>query len=126
MNDLNKNIVMWVVIALVLVAVFSKFNVPTAQSTGLSYSDFVKRVENKSVKEVEISGQTVTGVGTSGEKFQTYAPYNDPKMIDELLVNNVKVNVREPEGRSVLVDILVNTIPFLLIIGLWIYIMRQM
>ncbi len=126
MNDLNKNIVMWVVIALVLVAVFSKFNVPTAQSTGLSYSDFVKKVENKSVKEVVISGQVVTGVSSSGEKFQTYAPYNDPKMIDELLVNNVKINVKEPEGRSVLVDILVNTIPFLLIIGLWIYIMRQM
>ena len=126
MNDLNKNIVMWVVIALVLVAVFSKFNVPTEQSTGLSYSDFVKRVENKSVKEVDISGQVVTGISSSGEKFQTYAPYNDPKMIDELLLNNVKINVREPEGRSVLVDILVNTIPFLLIIGLWIYIMRQM
>ena len=126
MNDLNKNIVMWVVIALVLVAVFSKFNVPTVQSTGLSYSDFVKRVETKSVKEVEISGQVVTGVSSSGEKFQTYAPYNDPKMIDELLLNDVKINVKEPEGRSVLVDILVNTIPFLLIIGLWIYIMRQM
>jgi len=118
---------MWVVIALVLVAVFSKFNVPTGQvATGLSYSDFVKKVENKTVKEVVISGQTVTGVSSTGEKFQTYAPYNDPKMIDELLVNNVKINVKEPEGRSVLVDILVNTIPFLLIIGLWIYIMRQM
>ncbi|WP_442784322.1 MULTISPECIES: ATP-dependent zinc metalloprotease FtsH [unclassified Cocleimonas] len=126
MNDLNKNIVMWVVIALVLVAVFSKFNVPTAQSTGMSYSDFIKRVDNKGVKEVEISGQTITGQSTSGEKFQTYAPYNDPKLVDELIVNDVKINVKEPEGRSVLVDILVNTIPFLLIIGLWIYIMRQM
>ncbi len=126
MNDLNKNIVMWVVIALVLVAVFSKFNVPTAQSTGMSYSDFIKRVDNKGVKEVEISGQTITGYSTSGEKFQTYAPYNDPKLVDELIVNDVKINVKEPEGRSVLVDILVNTIPFLLIIGLWIYIMRQM
>ncbi len=117
---------MWVVIALVLVAVFSKFNVPVERSTGLSYSDFVKRVETKSVKEVQISGQVVTGVSSTGEKFQTYAPYNDPKMIDELLLNDVKINVKEPEGRSVLVDILVNTIPFLLIIGLWIYIMRQM
>ena len=90
---------MWVVIALVLVAVFSKFNVPAQQSTGLSYSDFVKRVENKSVKEVVISGQVVTGVSSSGEKFQTYAPYNDPKMIDELLVNNVKINVKEPYNK---------------------------
>jgi len=125
LNDLNKNIVMWVVIALVLVAVFSKFNVPTAPSTGLSYSDFLKNVENKTIKEVEIAGQVITGTGSSG-KFQTYAPYNDPKLIDELVVNNVKIDVKEPEGRSVLVDILVNTIPFLLIIGLWIYIMRQM
>jgi len=126
LNDLNKNILMWVVIALVLVAVFSKFNVPTERSSGLSYSDFVKRVENKGVKEVVISGQTITGYSTAGEKFQTYAPYNDPKLVDELILNDVKINVKEPEGRSVLIDILVNTIPFLLIIGLWIYIMRQM
>ena len=126
MNDLNKNILMWVVIALVLVAVFSKFNVPTERSSGLSYSDFVKRVENKGIKEVVMSGQTITGYSTAGEKFQTYAPYNDPKLVDELIVNDVKINVKEPEGRSVLIDILVNTIPFLLIIGLWIYIMRQM
>ncbi len=117
---------MWVVIALVLIAVFSKFNVPTERSAGLSYSDFIKRVDNKEVKEVVISGQTITGYTSAGEKFQTYAPYNDPKLIDQLYVKDVKINVKEPEGRSVLIDILVNTIPFLLIIGLWIYIMRQM
>jgi len=116
---------MWVVIALVLVAVFSKFNVPVDQSTGLSYSEFVKNVQNKSVKEVEISGQVITGNGSTG-KFQTFAPYNDPEMINDLLKNDVEIKVTEPKGRSVLVDILVNTIPFLLIIGLWIYIMRQM
>ncbi len=127
MNDLNKNILMWVVIALVLVAVFSKFNdVSTHQSNGMTYSDFIKKVDQNGVKEVEISGQTITGYTTNGEKFQTYAPYNDPKMVDDLLAHNVEMKVKEPEGRSVLVDILVNTIPFLLIIGLWIYIMRQM
>ena len=126
MNDLNKNIVMWVIIALVLVAVFSKFNVPTHQPTGMAYSDFIKRVGASGVKDVEISGQSITGTSSTGEKFQTYAPYNDPKMIDDLITNDVAIKVREPEGRSVLVDILVNTIPFLLIIGLWIYIMRQM
>jgi cell division protease FtsH len=116
---------MWGVIALVLVAVFSKFNVPQTQSTGLSYSEFIDRVESKQVQEVVISGQQITGSSSSGD-FQTYAPYNDPKLIDDLYTNDVKINVKEPEGRSVLVDILVNTIPFLLIIGLWIYIMRQM
>jgi cell division protease FtsH len=127
LNDLNKNILMWVVIALVLVAVFSKFSdVSTHQSNGMTYSDFIKKVDQNGVKEVEISGQTITGLTSTGEKFQTYAPYNDPKLVDDLLTHNVKMKVKEPEGRSVLVDILVNTIPFLLIIGLWIYIMRQM
>ena len=116
---------MWVVIAVVLVAVFSKFNVPTAQSNSVPYSEFIDRVQKKSVSEVQISGQNIVGEG-SGGKFQTYAPYNDPKLVDELIVNNVKIDVKEPEGRSVFVDILVNTIPFILIIGLWIYIMRQM
>jgi cell division protease FtsH len=77
------------------------------------------------VKEVQISGQNIVGEGAGG-KFQTYAPYNDPKLIDQLIVSGAKIDVKEPEGRSVFVDILVNTIPFLLIIGLWIYIMRQM
>ena len=116
---------MWVVIAVVLVAVFSKFNVPTAPSNNLSYSEFIKRVENKTVSEVQISGQNIVGEG-SGGNFQTYAPYNDPKLIDQLIVSGAQIDVKEPEGRSVFVDILVNTIPFLLIIGLWIYIMRQM
>ncbi len=126
MSDLNKNIVMWVIIALVLVAVFSKYQMPEQQSTGMSYSDFIKKVSTNGVKEVEISGQVITGITSANEKFQTYAPYNDPKMVDDLLSHNVEIKVKEPEGRSVLVDILVNTIPFLLIIGLWIYIMRQM
>ncbi len=116
---------MWVVIAVVLVAVFSKFNVPTAPSNSLSYSEFIQRVEQKSVKNVVISGQNITGESNNG-KFQTYAPYNDPKLIDQLIVSGAEIDVKEPEGRSVFVDILVNTIPFLLIIGLWIYIMRQM
>lgn len=126
MNDLNKNILMWVVIAVVLVAIFNKFNVPAVPSNNLSYSEFIKLVENKAVDKVQISGQNIVGEGSSGGKFQTYAPYNDPKLIDQLIISGAKIDVKEPEGRSVFVDILVNTIPFLLIIGLWIYIMRQM
>ncbi len=118
---------MWVVIALVLVAVFSKFqDQSVSRATDVSYSDFLSNVKNSSVSEVTIRGQVVTGKTSSGSKFQTFAPINDPKMIDDLIANNVAINVEPPEGRSILLDILINTIPFLLIIGLWIYIMRQM
>ena len=118
---------MWVVIALVLVAVFSKFqDQGAARSSAMSYSEFLGKVKDSGVQNVMIRGQVITGVTQSGEKFQTYAPINDPKMIDDLVSNNVTIQVEPPEGRSILLDILINTIPFLLIIGLWIYIMRQM
>ena len=126
MSELNKNILMWVVIALVLIGVFSKFQEPTSSSGSLSYSAFLERVKNKEITRVEIQDQTITGYTSSNQVFKTYAPYNDPKMYDELLTNNVEVVVDPPEGRNILVDILINTIPFLIIVGLWIYIMRQM
>lgn len=126
MSELNKNILMWVVIALVLVGVFSKFQEPTTSSTNMPYSAFLERVNNKEIRSVEIRGQSITGQTSNSETFSTYAPINDPKMYDELLRNNVLVKVDPPEGRNILVDILINTIPFLIIVGLWIYIMRQM
>ena len=118
---------MWVVIALVLVAVFSKFqDQGNTRSVGMSYSEFLAKVKDSGVQKVMIRGQVITGITASGEKFQTFAPVNDPKMIDDLVSNQVIIEVEPPEGRSILLDILINTIPFLLIIGLWIYIMRQM
>ena len=126
MSELNKNILMWVVIALVLIGVFSKFQEPTSPSGSLSYSAFLERVKDKEISRVEIQDQTITGYSSSNQVFKTYAPYNDPKMYDELLSNNVEVKIDPPEGRNILVDILINTIPFLIIVGLWIYIMRQM
>ena len=126
MSELNKNILMWVVIALVLIGVFSKFQEPTATSNNLAYSQFLDRVKNKEIRNVEIRGQSIVGYTSNNETFTTYAPLNDPKMYDELLTNDVQVKVDPPEGRNILVDILINTIPFLIIVGLWIYIMRQM
>jgi len=117
---------MWVVIALVLIGVFSKFQEPTATSNNLAYSQFLDRVKNKEIRNVEIRGQSIVGYTSNNETFTTYAPLNDPKMYDELLTNDVQVQVDPPEGRNILVDILINTIPFLIIVGLWIYIMRQM
>jgi cell division protease FtsH len=126
LSELNKNILMWVVIALVLIGVFSKFQEPMTSAGDISYSTFLDRVKAKEISRVEVSGQTITGYTGGSQVYKTYAPTNDPKMYDELLSNNVEVKVDPPEGRNILVDILINTIPFLIIVGLWIYIMRQM
>ena len=126
MNDLTKNLLIWAVIAFVLIAVFSKFSVPTQPATSVPYSDFLNNVHNGAVKDVEIKGQTIVGTTSSGDKFVTYSPPTDPKLVDDLVKYNVKFQASKPEERSIFWDIVISWVPFLLIIGLWIYIMRQM
>ena len=127
MNDLTKNLLIWAVIAFVLIAVFSKFSVqPGHQASAISYSEFLQSVRSKNVKEVDIRGQKIIGITANGERFTTYSPPDDPQMVSDLLANDVKVNAAPPEERSIFWDIVVNSVPFLLIIGLWVYIMRQM
>jgi len=126
LNELTKNLLIWAVIAFVLIAVFSKFSGPAQQAPAQSYSEFLQNVRNGAVEQVDIKGQTITGVTTSGSRFTTYSPPDDPQLVSDLLANNVKVNAVPPEGRSLLMEIIISWVPFLLIIGLWIYIMRQM
>lgn len=126
MNDLTKNLLIWAVIAFVLIAVFSKFSVPAQPAASMPYSDFLTNVHNNSVKEVEIRGQKIVGVDNNNNRFVTYSPPNDPKLVDDLVKYNVKFQAAPPEERSIFWDIIISWVPFLLIIGLWIYIMRQM
>jgi len=126
LNDLTKNLLIWVVIAFVLVAVFSKFSMQSGVTTTVPYSEFIQNVANDSVKEVKIDGRELTGVTTSGVAFKSYIPPQETKLVDDLLAHNVKFDVIPPEKRSIFMEILISWVPFLLIIGLWIYIMRQM
>ncbi|MGB0846715.1 MAG: ATP-dependent zinc metalloprotease FtsH [Thiolinea sp.] len=126
MNELTKNLLIWAVIAFVLIAVFSKFSVPNQANDKLSYSEFISRVKEKSVKSVQIKGQTIIGKTSDGNTFTTYSPPDDPQLVNDLLSNDVRVEAAPPEERSIFWDIIISWVPFLLIIGLWIYIMRQM
>jgi len=125
LNDLTKNLLIWAVIAFVLIAVFSKFSVPNQTLEAMPYSEFLSRVRDGSVKEVEIKDQTLV-VTASDSKFITYSPPNDPELVNDLVKHGVKFKASKPEERSLLMDIIISWVPFLLIIGLWIYIMRQM
>ena len=126
MNDLTKNLLIWAVIAFVLIAVFSKFSVPTPQASSIPYSEFLNNVHNGGVKEVEIKGQTIVGLTSNDDKFVTYSPPDDPQLVADLLKYNVKFQASKPEERSIFWEIVISWVPFLLIIGLWVYIMRQM
>ena len=125
MNDMAKNLILWVIIAIVLMSVFNNFGPPAPRSETITYSKFISDVRNGQVQSVQIDGRNVSGELGNGDKFSTYAP-NDPKMIDDLLGNGVQVKVKPPEQESLLMQIFISWFPMLLLIGVWIFFMRQM
>ncbi len=128
-NDLVKNLLTWAIIAVVLMSIFNHYASVSTQPNELTYSDFLAQVRNGQITEVHIqsdaSGHTIRGRYSSGNEFSTRGP-QDPKLVDELLENNVEITAEPPAQRSVLMDLIINIIPVLLLIGLWVYFMRQM
>ncbi|MGH8560682.1 MAG: ATP-dependent zinc metalloprotease FtsH [Nevskiales bacterium] len=122
-----KNLLLWAVIALVLMSVFSGFSPTTTSAQALPYSEFLSQVEQGTVKSVLIDGNRIQGETGAGGKFTTYSPETDNKaMIGTLMEHNVTINSKPPESQSLLKQIFIAWFPFLLIIGVWMYFMRQM
>ena len=126
MNDLAKNIILWVVIALVLMTVFNNFGPKSTGSESINYSDFINEIQQGQVQLVEIEGHTDKATRHDGTRFSTQTPPEDPKMVDDLLSNKVEVKVVEPNQHGLLMTIFINWFPMLLLIGVWIFFMRQM
>jgi cell division protease FtsH len=128
MNDLAKNLLLWLIVAVVLMAVFNSFSAPVGgPSTELTYNEFIQEIKSDRVAKVNIEANNIaiTGERRDGSKFTTANP-SDDRLVDTLLENNVELVQAKPEGRSWLGVILLNFLPVLLIIGFWFYMMRQM
>jgi len=120
-----KNIILWVIIAVVLMSVFNNFGSRSGVDTSMSYSQFIDAVHSGQVQKVLIDGPSIRGVTRTGEKFSTYSP-NDLHLVDDLLENGVEIKAREPESQSLLMQIFISWFPMLLLIAVWIFFMRQM
>lgn len=120
-----KNFLLWAVIAAVLMMVFNNFQ-QTAQNTELSYSEFITAVETNQVEKVTISGQSIVGTERGGNRFETVMPTYDDKLIDTLLANDVQVKGEKPEKQSFLAQLLIASLPILIIIAVFMLFMRQM
>ena len=129
MNDITKNIVLWVIIAIVLMTVFNSFNAPRSNVPELSYSRFVEEVKNNNIAAVTLTedgrSTIITGKTQSGARFRTIAP-QDIWLVSDLLDNKVDFRVKEAEQPSILWQIMINWFPLFILIGLWIFFMRQM
>jgi len=127
LNDLVKNLILWGVIALILLSVFSNFSQRSSAGLEISYSDFITQVKSGNVSEVDIAGREITGKTRDMKTFTTYSPETDNRaMVGDLLANDVRINAKAPEQPSLLMNIFISWFPFLLLIGIWIFFMRQM
>ena len=127
MNDMMKNIILWVIIAVVLISVFNNFSQNSARNGKIAYSEFITQVKQGQIRDVSIQGKTITGKKISGELFKTYNPETDnTPLITTLFDHDVRINGEPPEGQPLIVTLLIHWFPLLLIIGLYLFFMRQM
>ena len=127
MNDMLKNMLVWIVIAVVIMSVFNNFVPQKEGATNLSYSEFINEVKDNQIESVmiEADGKTISGTYKNGTKFLTYG-LNDPKLVDDLLANNIEILTEPPAKPSLFLQILIQWFPMLLLIGVWLFFMRQM
>ncbi len=121
-----KNIVLWVVIAMVLMSVFNNFGPKEDKQGEIDYSTFISNVKNGSVSAVDIQGRTITGTLTDNSEFTTYSPDYDPGLMGDLIDNGVTIQAKPVEKTGLLMQIFISWFPMLLLIGVWIFFMRQM
>ncbi len=127
MNDLTKNLLLWVVILVVLMTVFQSFSGRRGAEQPLAYSDFLEQVKQGNVDNVVIEDQYLQGTLKSGGKFTSFSPESDNRsMIGALLENNVRFDGQPPKQTPILLQLLYSSFPILLLIGVWVYFMRQM
>ncbi len=123
MNPFYKNLALWLVISLLMVMLFQIFKQPGKGAASVSYSDFLSMVENGSVVQVTIQGDNISGISAQGP-FKTYAP-KDPELIKLLRSKGVKITAKPKEDSSWF-QVFLSWVPMLLLIGVWIFFMRQM
>ncbi len=123
-----KNLILWLVIAVVLMSVFQSFSPSESNKVQTDYTTFLREVSQGSVREVRIDSEKreIKGMKTSGESFTTYIPYYDDQLVSDLVKEGVVVKGEPPAEPSLLSTIFISWFPMLLLIGVWIFFMRQM
>jgi cell division protease FtsH len=126
LNDLVKNLIVWVILAAILMSVFNSFT-PQPVDNSLGYSEFVMEVQNDRVSKVSIDGLIIEGERRDGSTFRTVRPnVQDPGLMGDLINHNVNVMGKEPETPSLISQLLVAAFPILLILAIFVFFMRQM
>ncbi|MGH7000882.1 MAG: ATP-dependent zinc metalloprotease FtsH, partial [Stellaceae bacterium] len=125
MNQVSRNIALWLVVVLMAALLFKFFSSTQQHSPEIIFSDFLNDVDNRSVTQVTIQGSQISGETSDGQHFKTYAP-NDPDLVKTLREKGVKIAAKPADGDPWWMVLLVQWFPMLLLVGVWIFFMRQM
>ncbi|MGE4554332.1 MAG: ATP-dependent metallopeptidase FtsH/Yme1/Tma family protein, partial [Desulfovibrionaceae bacterium] len=125
MNNFSRNLLIWAAIAVMIVVLFNLFNQAHVGDVKIPYSTFLQKVDAGEVHSVRIQGQQILGVAGDNTRFTTYAP-NDPSLIGDLKQKGVQIVAEPPEEAPWYMTLLVSWFPMLLLIGVWVFFMRQM
>ena len=126
MNQFYKNLALWLVIGMILIALFNIFNQPLGSQSEVVFSEFMNQVEGGKITEVTIQGDRISGKYVDGSSFQTMTPPKDQDLIRILREKGVRIVVVPPEQTSWYMNILISWFPMILLLGIWIFFMRQM
>lgn len=127
MSDMAKNLILWLVIAVVLMSVFQSFGLGENNGRAVDYTTFVKEVGQGQIQEAQFNNGEITFMRRGGgSRYVTYMPVYDQKLLDDLINQDVKVQGTPPEEQSLLGTIFISWFPMILLIGVWIFFMRQM
>ncbi|WP_261884836.1 ATP-dependent zinc metalloprotease FtsH [Vibrio pomeroyi] len=122
-----KNLILWLVIAVVLMSVFQSFGPGESNGRAVDYTTFVQEVGQGQIQDAQFNNSEITFTRRGGgSKYVTYMPVYDQKLLDDLINQNVKVQGTPPEEQSLLGTIFISWFPMILLIGVWIFFMRQM
>ena len=126
-NNTLKSIALWIVIGLIMMTIFNQFSGSSRFENKLVYSQFMAEVKAGNIANVQINDEqnTITGVTVDGKRFTTNAP-SDPWLVSDLLKNNVVVDAKPKEQQSLLMSIFISWFPMILLVGVWIFFMKQM
>ncbi|RLB82573.1 MAG: cell division protein FtsH [Deltaproteobacteria bacterium] len=125
MNPFYKNLALWLVISLMMILLFNLFNQSRLQDSEITYTEFIAQVEKGNVAGVVVQGQDISGTQVDGTRFKTFAP-QDPDLIKILRSRGVAIKAKPPAESPWYMNLLVSWFPMLLLVGVWIFFMRQM
>ena len=125
MNPFYKNLALWIIITLMMIMLYNLFNQQRVPETNITYSDFLSMVDNERIGTVTIQGQELFVTDTNRTRFKVYAP-NDTDLIKTLRKKGVSINAKPPESSPWYLSIIVSWLPMIVLIGIWVFFMRQM